>query len=106
MDTCGFRATGPGEMTTIIGFPACGYYRLKSGFFGPLAGGVGVTGVTFGTAVIGDPTWDSTAALTMGLAISEPVSGAAIGKAGISFTTLPAGTWAPAFAIPTLTIRG
>src|SRR5262249_30146127 len=106
MDTSGIRATGPGATTTIIGFPACGCNRLKSASYGRLVGGVGVMGATFGTPVIGVLTWDSTAGLTMGLVISEAVSGAAIGKAAISFITPGAGTSAPDFTIPTSIIRG
>ena len=106
MDTSGFPAIGPGEMTTIIGSLACGYYRPKSDFSGPRDGGAGAMEATFGTRVIGDLTLDSTAGLTMDLAISGPAFGAVIGKAAISFITLHAGTSAPAFTIPTLTIRG
>jgi hypothetical protein len=106
MDTYGIRAIGPGETTTITGSQACGFYRLKSDFSGPLDGGVGAMAATFGTPVTGDLLLDSTAELTMDLATSELGFGAAIGKAAISFITPPAGTSAPAFTIPTPTIRG
>ena len=106
MDTSGSRVTGPTEMMTITGYPGCGYYHPKSAFYGPRDGGAGVMEAIFGTAVIGGLTSGSTAESTMDSAISEPVSGAAIGTVVISFITAPAGMSAPAFTMSILTTHG